>query len=69
MTPDPTLQQMLVIFGGTLPLLGVLIWNLIDVREIKKEVITIRGDTSSIKERLATLEERDRWTHPVVHGD
>ena len=47
------------VFMGTLPLLGVMVWNLIEVKEIRKDIVNIR-------ERLATLEERDRLTHPLV---
>ena len=47
------------VFMGTLPLLGVMVWNLIEVKEIRKDIVNIR-------ERLATLEERDRLTHQLV---
>jgi hypothetical protein len=50
----------LTIFVGTLPLLLALILNLLDVKQVKTELIKIREDITSIKERLATLEERDR---------
>lgn len=70
-------QMTLSIFVGTLPLLGVILWSLLDFREFKKEVreelrliraelAKINEAITGIKERLATLEERDRWTHPVV---
>lgn len=75
-------KMALGIFVGTLPLLGVILWSLLDFRAFKTE---IRGDVqefkkevreefrlmraqlsniqeaiTDIKERLATLEERDR---------
>jgi hypothetical protein len=53
-------QLALAVFAGTLPLTGLILWNLIEVRTIRSELVLIR-------ERLATLEERDRWTHqPLV---
>ena len=51
--------QALAVFLGTLPLLGVMVWNLVEVKEIRKEI-------ASIRERLATLEERDRLTHLIL---
>jgi len=51
--------QSVPVFLGTLPLLFVMVWNLIDVKSIK-------ADIASIRERLAILEERDRLTHPVL---
>jgi len=49
-------QMAAAVFLGTLPLLGVIVWNLIEVK-------TIRSELSAINQ---TLEERDRWTHPIV---
>lgn len=64
-------QNALAVFIGTLPILGLIAWNLIDVRsqltEIRKELAEIRKELSKLTERVATLEERDRWTHPVTH--
>jgi len=37
-----------------------MVWNLIDVKAIRNELIQIRSDIASIRERLATLEERER---------
>lgn len=54
-----TWQTALGVFIGTLPMLGVVVWNLVEVKSIRQELVQIR-------ERLATLEERDRWTHPLV---
>lgn len=54
------LKGIITIFTGTLPLLAVLIFNLLDVKSIKVEIIDIKKDIASIRERLATLEERDR---------
>ena len=65
------------IFLATLPLLGAMLWNAIDVRTlrtemraefaaIRVELAAIRADIVSIRERLAILEERDRLTHPVL---
>jgi hypothetical protein len=59
MTPLAVWQLALGVFAGTLPLTGLILWNLIEVRSIRAELVLIR-------ERLATLEERDRWTHPQV---
>ena len=63
--------QAIPIFLGTLPLLGVILWNLLEFKDFKKEVREefrllrvelgkLKDEVSSIKERLATLEERDR---------
>jgi hypothetical protein len=66
MTPQ-TWQTALAVFLGTLPLLGLLGWNLIEVKSIRAEILTINHTLADIRERLATLEERDRWTHgPLV---
>ena len=61
------------VFLGTLPLLFVMVWNLIDVKSIKADLLQIRGELAAIndhiaaiRERLATLEERDRLTHPIL---
>lgn len=54
------------VFLGTLPLLGVIVWNLIEVKGLRGEVVEIRKELTNIRERLAILEERDRWTHPLV---
>jgi hypothetical protein len=61
------------VFTGTLPLLGVIIYNLIEVKGIRAELLQIRmelsqirTDLASVRERVAILEERDRWTHPLV---
>jgi hypothetical protein len=51
--------QAVAVFLGTLPLFGVMVWNLIEVKEIRKDIVSIR-------ERLATLEERDRLIHPIL---
>lgn len=55
-----TQNLILQIILGTIPLdvillsiLGVIIWNLIEVKSIRADLVLIR-------ERLATLEERDR---------
>jgi hypothetical protein len=60
------------IFLGTVPMLGAILWNLVEVKSIRAELIAIRTEISGIKnvlavfgERIATLEERDRWTHPL----
>lgn len=59
-------SQTLAIFLGTLPLLGAVVWNLVKLDRIEKRVDTIVGELADIRERIATLEERDRWTHGVV---
>jgi len=66
-------QFALAVFMGTLPLLGAVLWNLMEVKsiraellEIRAELSQIRADIGNIRERVATLEERDRWTHPPV---
>ena len=60
------------VFLGTLPLLGAVVWNLMEVKgirqelvEIRRELVEIRKDLAKLGERVATLEERDRWTHPI----
>jgi hypothetical protein len=57
----------LSIFVGTVPILGAIVWNLVKLDRIEKRVDAIVAELTLIRERLATLEERDRWTHPVVH--
>ncbi len=57
-----------LVFVGTLPILGTMVWNLIEFKGIRAEVTEIRKELSLIRERRATLEERDRWMHPVVHS-
>jgi len=59
-------QMAAAVFLGTLPLLGVGIWNLVEVKTIRSELSSINQTLANIRERLATLEERDRWTHPIV---
>ena len=67
------------VFLGTLPLLGVMVWNLIDVKALRSEMRAdfaairvelagIKAEIANIRERLATLEERERLTHPVLKG-
>ena len=72
-------QSALAVFLGTLPILGVILWNLLEVKSIRGELIDIRKELLDIRkelleihkelgkmtERIATLEERDRWTHPI----
>lgn len=58
----------LAVFLGTLPLLGVVAWNLIEVKSIRVELIQIRNEIAQIRERLATLEERDRLSHPIIRN-
>jgi hypothetical protein len=65
------------VFLGTLPLLGAVLWNLMDIKgfrsefnqfrsEVRTELKAIQTEITAIRERLATLEERDRLTHPVL---
>jgi predicted nucleic acid-binding Zn-ribbon protein len=78
----------LPVFLGTLPLLGVMVWNLVDMKtlrsemnqlrtelraelnqlrsEIRTELQAIRAELANIRERVATLEERDRLTRPQL---
>jgi hypothetical protein len=63
-----TLQTALGVFIGTLPVLGVILWNLIEVKGIRTELREIRAELARHGERLATLEERDRWEHHVVQS-
>jgi len=76
MTPQ-IWQIGLGVFMGTLPLLGVIIWNLLELKtfrsEVRADLLSIRGelsqirtDITNIRERVATLEERDRLTHPPL---
>lgn len=55
----------LAVFIGTLPIFGAIVWNLIEIKSIRAELVDIRKQLADIRERLATLEERDRWTHPI----
>ena len=65
------------IFLATLPLLGTVLWNLMDSKsqftairaelaQIRVEISAIKADIANIRERVAILEERDRLTHPVL---
>lgn len=56
----------LAVFIGTAPILGAILWNLMSVRDLGKKLDALNEKVSSIDKRLAVLEERDRWTHPVV---
>ena len=64
-------QIALGVFTGSLPLFGVIVWNLLELKtfrsEVRADLLAIHTELTGIRERLATLEERDRWTHgPVV---
>jgi len=63
-------QLGLGVFLGTLPLTGLILWNLLELKSFRSEVRTelngIHTELTNIRERVATLEERDRWTHPQV---
>jgi len=54
----------LAVFMGTLPLLGVMVWNLVGVKALRAEInqfrSEVRAELTNIRERLAALEERDR---------
>lgn len=61
------------IFVATLPLLvtalgilGAIVWNLVSLRELSQKLDALTEKVSSIDKRLAVLEERDRWMHPVI---
>lgn len=60
----------LAVFLGTLPVFGVIVWNLIEVKsfraEARGELNAIKTEITNIRERLATLEERDRHAHPIL---
>lgn len=56
----------LAVFLGTLPVFGAIVWNLIEVKGLRTELIAIRQEITGIRERLATLEERDRLTHLIL---
>jgi hypothetical protein len=58
--------QAVAVFLGTLPIFSVIVWNLIEVKGLRGELIEIRKEIANIRERLATLEERDRLTHPIL---
>jgi hypothetical protein len=47
-----------------IPLLAVNVWSLSGRR--RADAFEIRKELDAIRERLATLEERDRWTHPQL---
>ena len=70
-------NQALQVFYGTLPLILILlaIWLreqtllkdvLVRLGRIETALSEVRSDITGIRERLATLEERDRLTHPVL---
>lgn len=66
-------RLLITIFVATLPMLGAVLWNLMEVKSIRSELLQIRGEIieirksmQSLAERIATLEERDRWEHPLV---
>lgn len=63
---NPILSTALGVLLGTVPLLGMLAWNMVEVKEIRKELSLIRTELSKITERVAILEERDRMTHSLV---
>ncbi len=52
----------LAVFIGTLPVLGVIVWNLIEVKSLRKEMTQefkeVRQDLGKINERLAVLETK-----------
>ena len=68
------------VFLGTVPLLGAVLWNLMDVRsirtdlaqirvelgQIRVDISQIRADLTKLTERVAILEERDRHTGRLV---
>jgi hypothetical protein len=54
------------VFMGTLPLLGVMVWNMVEVKEIRRELSLIRTEITKLTERLAILEERDRQRPGLV---
>lgn len=67
----------LAVFLGTSPMLGAVLWNLMEIKtfrsEVRAELLSIRADISAIRseltkltERVAILEERERLTHPVL---
>ena len=56
----------IAVFLGTLPIFGVIVWNLIELKSIRQELIEIRKEMAKLGERIATFEERDRWTHPLT---
>lgn len=59
---NPILSTALGVFLGTVPLLGMLAWNMVEVKEIRRELSLIRTELSKITERVAILEERNRMT-------
>jgi hypothetical protein len=70
-------ETALSVFIGTLPMLGVVAWNLMDVKslrvEMRSEFTAIRAELSLIRteltkltERVAILEERDRHNRLVT---
>lgn len=59
---NPILSTALGVLLGTVPLLGMLAWNMVEVKEIRRELSLIRTELSKITERVAILEERNRMT-------
>lgn len=75
----PDWNGVLTIALGTLPVLGAILWNLLKLdrletrmdrgfEEIRTDLREIRLELARYGERLATLEERDRLSHPVIQG-
>jgi hypothetical protein len=67
----------LAVFLGTLPLLGSVLWSLLQnekrfasiearLTRIETRLDEIAKEIGLLRERVAVLEERDRLTHPVI---
>jgi hypothetical protein len=74
----PTTEA-LQVFYGTIPLILAFLAVWLREQTLVKDILgrlgriettltKIQSDITGIRERLATLEERDRLTHPVLKG-
>ena len=45
------------VFVGTLPMLGVMMWSLAELKEIRKEISLIRVELTKLTEHVAVLDD------------
>ncbi len=43
----------LAVFLGTLPVFGVIVWNLIEVQSLRSDMTTMRNEMSSLRKDIA----------------
>jgi hypothetical protein len=51
-------QSALAVFIGTLPVFGVLVWNLVEVKTLRTDIGLIKEEITKVRERLARIEQR-----------